>query len=602
MNSSTNSYCIHPYLYHRLLTREVMIGHIPLGGANPIRIQSMTNKPTADVTGTVKQIDELKRAGCDYVRITVPSIKNVDYVRQIKKQLKILHINTPIIADIHYNPAVAEAVVPLVAKVRINPGNFAEVRQESHNDITENEWRLNLERIEERLVPLIERCKKEGVAVRVGSNHGSLAERITNRYGNTPLGMTEAVMEYLEIFERHNFHNVVLSMKSSNVKVMIYAYRLLVNRMMENDMHYPLHLGVTEAGCGIEGRIKSAVGIGTLLEDGLGDTIRVSLTENPVNEVPVAKTIIKRFAERKITRQNYKEKLPVPYSPFTYIKRKPNAVAGIGGNNPVAVASESIEPSNKQQIPDLFVVRNAENTIINLLTTNNTNNTKLNVITLPEEARNAPLNSIIHIASNKVDRDALIHILKNRPDIIIMLISPNIAHPGDIRKIMAVLKENKLFNPVLLHIKSENGAEAVIHSAITAGSFFVDGLLNGLFVENENSVLPWLILQATGSRITATEIISCPSCGRTRFDIEKVVASIKAKTKNLVGLKIAVMGCVVNGPGEMADADYGYVGSGNGKVVLYKEKKVVMKNVDEVNAVDKLIALIKNDGNWKEIS
>ncbi len=598
MNSSTNSYCIHPYLYHRLLTKEVMIGHIALGGDNPIRIQSMTNKPTADVTGTVKQIDELKRAGCDYVRITVPSIKDVDYVRQIKKQLKILHINTPIIADIHYNPAVAEAVVPLVAKVRINPGNFAEVRQESHSDITENEWRLNLERIEERLFPLIERCKKEGVAVRVGSNHGSLAERITNRYGNTPLGMTEAVMEYLEIFERHNFHNVVLSMKSSNVKVMIYAYRLLVNRMMENDMHYPLHLGVTEAGCGIEGRIKSAVGIGTLLEDGLGDTIRVSLTENPVNEVPVAKKIIKRFAERKITKQSYKEELPVPYSPFTYIKRKTNAVAGIGGNNPVAVASESIEPSNKQQIPDLFVVRSTENSIASFITKYNA---KLPVISSPEEVTNAPPNSIIHIISNSIDRDALINVLKNRPDIIVMLKSHNKEHPGDIRKTMALLKNNNLFNPVLLHIKSENGAEAEIHSAITAGSFFVDGLLNGLFVENENSVLPWLILQATGSRITATEIISCPSCGRTRFDIEKVVASIKAKTKNLVGLKIAVMGCIVNGPGEMADADYGYVGSGNGKVVLYKEKKVVMKNVDEGNAVDKLIALIKNDGNWKEI-
>ena len=638
-----NQYCKSLNKYQRFKSREVYIGDIPLGYNHPIRTQSMTTTNTMDIKSTVEQSIRIANEGSDYVRITAPSVKEAKALQEIKKCLRGKGYKIPLIADIHFTPKAALEAAQIVEKVRINPGNYADNKKFKVFEFTDDEYENELQRIYDRFSPLVKICKENGTAMRIGTNHGSLSDRIMNRYGDTPLGMVESALEFLRICEDHNYFNIVLSMKSSNPIIMVQAYRLLVNKMMKENMFYPLHLGVTEAGEGMEGRIKSSVGIGSLLEDGLGDTIRVSLTEDPEFEIPIAKKIVSRYDDRhnhkKINNLNDNT-----LNPFTYSKRKTFKILNIGKDNvPIVITDLSgfdkidnellelcgfsyLNKIDKWSLSDfasdyIYVGKNDLDVELPL---------QLKVIrdfeiwkdfkdrkniypkmNIQQYLRNSNFGSLIFLEINSNDKltSDIINLIKNDERIVLILTTNNLHGMVEQRNFICKLINNKVKNPVILSRNYDNSdlEKFQIDASIDFGGLLIDGLGDGLFVRNSrvDSVkdindLSYEILQSTRTRITKTDFISCPSCGRTQFDLMTTTAMVREKTSHLKGLKIAIMGCIVNGPGEMADADYGYVGTGLEKISLYKGHDVIKRGIPSENSVEELINLIKKYGDWVE--
>ena len=567
--------------YHRIITREVNIGGVPVGGNHPIRVQSMTSTDTMDTEATIAQSIRMIEAGCEYVRITVPGIKEAENLKLIKQGLRDRGYRTPLIADVHFNPRVAELAAQYVEKVRINPGNYTD-RNTGKIEFTASEYQAEIDKIRDRLQPLIAICKTHGTTLRIGSNHGSLSERIMSRYGDTPMGMAIAAMEFINICEDFDFRDLVISMKSSNTRVMIEATRLIVALMQNNGECYPLHLGVTEAGDAAEGRVKSATGICSLLEDGVGDTVRVSLTEDPEKEIPVALLMTSRYNNR--INFEAKDQVKLNIDPFTFLKRKSRVSGTIGGNNlPVVISSfpEALDATFK---PDFVEPDSPEDQIPlfnRFITLEQPELPTPELLTLAMKSHNAVL------VAKGIDNDA----------------------PKWFRNVFNTLKSMNDNIPVILkRCYTTSDSEAfLIQSAADMGTLFSDGLGDGIWLEAVQPEIRGIvvetafsILQATRSRVSQTEFIACPSCGRTQYNIQEALGSVKAATRHLKGLKIAVMGCIVNGLGEMADADYGYVGAGKGKVSLFRGKELVVKNIDQDEAVQKLVDLIKSDGKWFE--
>lgn len=639
------SHCLSLTKYLRFKTREVKVGNQKIGGNQPILLQSMTTTDTMNTEATVAQSKRMIEAGCELVRITAPSKKEAENLKEIKNELRALGYDTPLVADIHFTPNAAELAAQYVEKVRVNPGNYADKKKFENIEYTDETYQSELNRIEERFTPLVLICKENGVAMRIGTNHGSLSDRILSRYGDTPLGMVESAFEFLRICRKHDYHSIVLSMKASNTLVMVQAYRLLVAKMREENMDYPLHLGVTEAGDGEDGRIKSAVGIGALLEDGLGDTIRVSLTEEPEFEIPVAKKLAEKFRGRE-GHQVIKEVENNPIDFFGF-KRRDSVQLGNVGNHQVPVVvgdlSRHLElkpslffpfgynysvPLDKWNLSDQavdYVYIGSQNldfeipgtlSILQDYKVWKSNPSKERHFPLLKEAEFLELKEPISINFFvKLDAKSTIenkHIQKQLADnktAIVVLTTSNSHGMAEQRRAMIELLNLKLMNPVIFKRNYLNlDAERFqIHASSDIGALFIDGLGDGLWIDAENcggakliSSTSFGILQACRARISKTEYISCPSCGRTLFDLQETTAKIRAVTSHLKGIKIGIMGCIVNGPGEMADADYGYVGTGPGKITLYKEKTVVRKNVPEAEAVEALIQLIEENGDWVE--
>jgi (E)-4-hydroxy-3-methylbut-2-enyl-diphosphate synthase len=615
-----------------------MVGSIGFGGDNPIRVQSMTITNTMDTIATVEESIRMIVAGCELVRITAPSKKEAENLQNIKEELNKRGYFTPIVADIHFTPNAAEIAARIVEKVRINPGNYADKKKFEELEYTDESYIAELKRIKEKFTPLIRICKEHGTAMRIGTNHGSLSDRILSRYGDTPKGMVESAMEFLRICREEDYHDIILSMKASNTRVMVQAYRLLVAEMIKEEMNYPLHLGVTEAGEGEDGRIKSAVGIGTLLADGLGDTIRVSLTEAPEFELPVAKNLLSHFNELE-NHDEIKKITKNPLHSFDYKKRNTKEVLNIGGGNvPIvmvdfclkekitpasffALGSNYSVPLDKWHISDMaadyvfvgnhnidFEVPGTLGVIYNykkwqehkkgypLLTVNNY---------LDEEILSDKLN-FIYVCLSELDKE-LFTKLKIDNTAVLLIDTYNRNGLAEQRKLFTELINNDIKTPVIIGRAYADLSEEQLQlsASIDFGALLLDGLGDGLFIAPENcgsdqsiNSLAFGILQATRTRISKTEYISCPSCGRTLFDLQETTAKIRKVTDHLKGIKIGIMGCIVNGPGEMADADYGYVGTRPGKITLYKERNVVKKNIDEIEAVGALIDLIKENGDW----
>ncbi|MDB5139736.1 MAG: 1-hydroxy-2-methyl-2-(E)-butenyl 4-diphosphate synthase [Mucilaginibacter sp.] len=660
-------YCNSLTEYSRFVTREVAIGDVPMGGNNPIRIQSMTTTDTMDTIGTVEQSIRMVDAGCEYVRITAPSIKEAQNLAEIKKQLRQRGYTVPLVADIHFTPNAAEVAARIVEKVRVNPGNYADKKKFDQIDYTDVEYQGELERIYQKFAPLVKICKEYGTAMRIGTNHGSLSDRIMSRYGDTPQGMVESAMEFMRMCETLNYYNLVISMKSSNPQVMVQAYRLLVETMVAEGMNYPLHLGVTEAGDGEDGRIKSAVGIGTLLEDGLGDTVRVSLTEEPEAEAPVAIALVERYVNRAKAKSGKNHgpwtmdhgQKSSTHAPYEYKRRHTyEANAFIGGHmvprvvidlshknlkdpavlkdagylySPVQdkynMAEQSVDfvyladqlpsfnfPGNLKQLYNYQTwLKLADKTMCHP------------VFTLQEyvtsENRPSALN-LVRIKHADIETEEFASLPFDHS--LVFVLETNELHGmADQRSFFFKLEELGLEVPVI--IKRDYSFETInqkvsptggdlegaatnlqLYAATDLGALLVDGFGDGVWIDApgiETKVITstaFGILQATRSRISKTEYISCPSCGRTLFDLMVTTQMIRSRTSHLKGLKIGIMGCIVNGPGEMADADYGYVGSGTDKVTLYRGKEAVKKNISSANALDELIGIIKDDGNWVE--
>ena len=619
-----------------------MVGNIGIGGNNPIRIQSMTTTDTMDTIATVEQSIRMIDAGCEIVRITAPSKKEAENLANIKAELIKRGYNTPLVADIHFTPNAAEIAAKIVEKVRINPGNYADKKKFEEIEYTDDSYKNELARIRERFIPLVKICKEHGTAMRIGTNHGSLSDRIMSRYGDSPLGMVESAMEFLRICREFDYHHIVLSMKASNTLIVVQAYRLLVSKMIAEDMNYPLHLGVTEAGDGEDGRIKSAIGIGTLLEDGLGDTIRVSLTEEPEFEIPVAQDLVKRY-EKRSGHDKIEEITKNPLTPFEYNKRQTNEVLNIGGKNvPVVIhdfcAKEKITPASffalgynysvpldKWNLSDMacdyvflgnkildFEVPGTLGLIYNYKTWLNHQEKGYPFLSVKEYLESAELSgkmNIVYVTLPELSTE-LINKLKTDVTATLMIDTYNKHGMAEQRRIFIELINNNCTTPVIIGraYGEITPNEMQLYASTDMGALLVDGLGDGVFIAAENcgsdkmiNDTAFGILQATRTRISKTEYISCPSCGRTLFDLQETTAKIRAVTSHLKGVKIGIMGCIVNGPGEMADADYGYVGTGIGKITLYKEKNVVRKNIPETEAVDALIHLIKEHGDWVEM-
>jgi (E)-4-hydroxy-3-methylbut-2-enyl-diphosphate synthase len=665
-------YCNSLTEYSRFVTREVNIGDVPMGGNNPIRIQSMTTTDTMDTIGTVEQSIRMVDAGCEYVRITAPSIKEAQNLAEIKKQLRARGYTVPLVADIHFTPNAAEVAARIVEKVRVNPGNYADKKKFDQIDYTDLEYQGELERIFQKFTPLVKVCKEYGTAMRIGTNHGSLSDRIMSRYGDTPQGMVESAMEFMRMCEQLNFYNLVISMKSSNPQVMVQAYRLLVETMVAEGMNYPLHLGVTEAGDGEDGRIKSAVGIGTLLEDGLGDTVRVSLTEEPEAEAPVAIELVRRYTERKSLTPNpspgergFEEKvsptggdLEGAHSPYFYKKRETyEANAFIGGH----LVPRVVVDLSKKNLKDPAVLNEAGYLYSPLLDKYNMAEQSVDFVYLADELPSFTLPGNLKQLYNynawqkladktnchpvftlqeyigDVDRSSKLNLVRLKPadidsdafgsiqldnSLVLVLETDALHGMAEQRSFFFKMEELGLDVPVIVKRSYlfESGSEADLKSQISdltsklqlyastdLGALLVDGFGDGIWIDaselptNVITSTAFGILQATRSRISKTEYISCPSCGRTLFDLMVTTQMIRSRTSHLKGLKIGIMGCIVNGPGEMADADYGYVGSGTDKITLYRGKEAVKKNISSANALDELINIIKGDGNWIDV-
>lgn len=643
-------YCNSLSSYSRRKTIEVRIGDIPLGADHPIRLQSMTTVDTMDTRGSVEQIKRMVEAGCEYVRITAPSLKEAQNLQQIKQELVKCGIEVPLIADIHFTPNAAELAARLVDKVRINPGNYADKKKFQVIEYSEESYQQELDRIRQRFTPLVQICKEYGTAMRIGTNHGSLSDRIMSRYGDTPLGMVESALEFLRICEDLSYQQIVLSMKASNPQVMVQAYRLLVNRLEAEGLQpYPLHLGVTEAGEGEDGRIKSALGIGSLLEDGLGDTVRVSLTEEPEYEVPVARKLVDRYQNRA----GHDQIMPVdqiPIDPFSYKRRNTHQVENFGDANvPRVIADLShlkeisyadlrsighfyLPELDKWSMNDMgadyiytgprpvqFMLPNGLREIVDYAVWHQKKHLNqyplLTVDELSEEKQRHPrMNFIRMSADDLIDIDKV----KQYPDLVVWLETENEHARAHMRRFAFELMSREVTHPLVL-ARSYRGLSLEtlqLQAATDIGALLIDGIGDGIFLgddhgrdESKDAVLSALtnynqtaftILQAARTRMTKTEYISCPSCGRTLFDLQETTAMIRKRTDHLKGVKIGIMGCIVNGPGEMADADYGYVGSGKGKITLYKGQEVIKRGVPTEHAVDELIEIIKADGQWIE--
>ena len=672
-------YCESLTEYKRLKTREVNIGGLLTGNFHPIRLQTMTTTDTMDTLATVEQSVRCIEAGAEMVRITAPSKKEAENLLNIKNELRKRGYQTPLVADIHFTPNAAEIAARIIEKVRVNPGNYIDKKKFEFIEYTDSAYTAEIERIQQRFTPLVKICREYGTAMRIGTNHGSLSDRIMSRYGDTPMGMVESAMEFLRIARYENYHNIVLSMKASNPQVMVQAYRLLVRQMTDEfNECYPLHLGVTEAGDGEDGRVKSAIGIGTLLEDGIGDTIRVSLTEDSEFEIPVCRDIVKRYHAASLTTHHIPLTThPLPlnthYSPFRYKRRETFVVNHIGGRHvPVVVADLSKageittatlqrigysydKASDKWNISDMaadyIFYEGAElpfalpGTLKVILPAKNwmgcSDKEKYYPLFSFEEYLNATgqnKSTILNVVmadcfnegdafdENKPDK------IKDDPTVVLALSSTNKNAMQSVRRMFMELLQKDIRNPAILITGSnwQTPDEHLIHFATETGALFLDGFGDGIclgmsagsyalisnsygqlnasgrnYVDNKSpeqfiNSTAFSILQATRTRISKTEYISCPSCGRTLFDLQETTARIRAVTNHLKGVKIAIMGCIVNGPGEMADADFGYVGSGPGKITLYKGKEVVKRSVDSNIAVEELIKLLKESDAWVE--
>jgi (E)-4-hydroxy-3-methylbut-2-enyl-diphosphate synthase len=648
-------YCISLTEYSRYKTREVFIGDIPLGGNNPIRIQSMTTTNTMDTKATVEQTIRMVDSGCEYVRITAPSKLEAQNLEEIKNELRKRGYKVPLIADIHFTPNAAEIAARIVEKVRINPGNYIDRKKFQSIEYTDYEYNSEIEKIRERFSPLVKICKEYGTAMRIGTNHGSLSDRIMSRYGDTPLGMVESALEFVRICEEQNYYNIILSMKASNPKIMVQAYRLLIQKMELEGMNYPLHIGVTEAGGGEDGRIKSAAGIGTLLEDGIGDTVRVSLTEDPEFEGPVAIQLVGRYNNRS-RHINIKPVDEIPYDPYNYLKRPTFEVYNIGGQNVPRVITDFGKSGVKDHsdlsavgysynpeldkwnmsdgAPDLiylgenepkFDLPNGLRAVYDykfwLDKTNKSESFPL--LTAAQYSEKNEKSEILNLIKGDINTltDKLLELIKNDKTAVIVLETDNLHGMPEQRRVIIDLLSQKIDNPVIIkrNYKNINFDELRLFAATDLGGLLIDGFGDGVWADVSdmnglNSQIPPVkpnettetvvnrilfgILQAVRTRISKTEYIACPSCGRTLFDLQETTETIRKRTEHLKGVKIAIMGCIVNGPGEMADADYGYVGSGVGKITLYKGKEVVRRNIPSKDAVDNLIEIIKEDGNW----
>jgi (E)-4-hydroxy-3-methylbut-2-enyl-diphosphate synthase len=658
--------------YKRIHTRSVKVGNLMIGGGNPVRVQTMTTTDTMDTDATVAQIIRCIEAGAELVRVTAPSKKEAENLANIKAILHSKGYTTPLVADIHFTPNAAEIAARIVEKVRVNPGNYVDKKKFEQIDYTDAEYVEEIERIRERFTPLVLICKEHGTAMRIGTNHGSLSDRIMSRYGDTAIGMVESAMEFLRIARSLDYHQIILSMKSSNPQVMVQAYRLLIQQMQQefNEL-YPLHLGVTEAGDGEDGRIKSAIGIGTLLEDGIGDTIRVSLTEDPELEIPVCLDLVKRYQHASATNQDMVPVLAqLPYSPFEYTRRSTTAVKNIGGKQvPVVIADLShltnIKTSDLVAIgytydatTDKWTISDAAADYVFIGQTPLDFNLPgtLSIVASPAvcalanntekyhpimdavaytamDAKHPQLNFVqIDCYSDRqpIAEELLLQIAKD-PTVVLCLSSQCANAMQAVRRMAIQLMQLDIRQPIILVTDSQwkTTDEHLIHFAIETGALLLEGIGDGICLGlskaaydasvngsnvsgrnyfNNSSIEQLLnttafgILQATRTRISKTEYISCPSCGRTLFELQETTAKIRAVTNHLKGLKIAIMGCIVNGPGEMADADFGYVGSGVGKITLYKGKEVMKRNIDSNVAVDELIILLKEHNAWIEPS
>jgi|UniRef100_UPI00404A1737 (E)-4-hydroxy-3-methylbut-2-enyl-diphosphate synthase len=701
----SGKYCNSLDTFSRFLTREVTIGHIPMGANNPIRIQSMTTTDTMDTIGTVEQTIRMVDAGCEYVRITAPSVKEAKNLALIKKELMVRGYDVPLIADIHFTPNAAEEAARIVEKVRINPGNYADKKRFENFEYTTTEYNAELERIYKKFSPLVKVCKEYGTAMRIGTNHGSLSDRIMSHYGDTPRGMVESAMEFMRMCEDLNYYNLVISMKSSNPQVMVQAYRLLVETMVKEGMNYPLHLGVTEAGDGEDGRIKSAVGIGALLEDGLGDTIRVSLTEDPEFEAPVAISLADRYKERELSVISYqlsdnKKELSVDsyqlsdkkkqqttdkrqrttdnrpqtsdlssqttdnrqqttekrqqttgtHNPYEYERRHTAELnTFIGGHQVPRVVIDI----SKKNLKDPSILADVGYLYSSLLDKYNMAEQSTDFVYLADELPSFsfpgnlkqlynystwkslldksnchPFYSLEEFISSK-DHDLALNLVSiSNQDVdselfkqltidntlVFVLETHAICGLQDQRNVFFKLMNMGLEIPVIIKRKYSltdqnvtnlpKDSDFQLYAATDLGGLLLDGFGDGVWADASEIATKTIlstsfgILQATRSRISKTEYISCPSCGRTLFDLQITTQMIRSRTDHLKGLKIGIMGCIVNGPGEMADADYGYVGTGPGKITLYRGKEVVKKNVNTENALDELIGIIRGDGNW----
>ncbi|MBN8837516.1 MAG: (E)-4-hydroxy-3-methylbut-2-enyl-diphosphate synthase [Sphingobacteriia bacterium] len=669
-------YCNSLTEYKRLATREVKIGDLLLGNFHPIRVQTMVTTDTMDTVATVEQTIRCIEAGAELVRITAPSKKEAENLLHIKEALRKRGYNTPLVADIHFTPNAAEIAARIVEKVRVNPGNYVDKKKFEQIEYTNAEYAEEIDRIQEKFTPLIKICKEHGTAMRIGTNHGSLSDRIMSRYGDTPMGMVESAMEFLRIARYESFHNIVLSMKASNPQVMVQAYRLLIQQMMhEFNECYPLHLGVTEAGDGEDGRVKSAAGIGTLLEDGIGDTVRVSLTEDPELEIPVCRDLVKRYSANPNTPQTNATPTieKIPYSPFEYKRRETFAVGNIGGHHvPVVIADlskiEQLTPASLESVGYKYDASsdkwNISDTAADYIFTGHqvlpfALPGTLKVIVFPatwalaqDKEKYFPIFEAAGFIQAGYKSDSLnfvmmdcfsdntnindftyLNELANNPSVVLCLSSQRINAMQAVRRMLMELLNRSVNNPVVIITDSnwQTPDEHLIHYATEAGALLLDGFGDGVcfgmsrksyelavtgYTQNasgrnylqNNSTEQFInntafsILQATRTRISKTEYISCPSCGRTLFDLQETTAKIRSRTHHLKGVKIAIMGCIVNGPGEMADADFGYVGSGIGKITLYKGKEIVKRNIDSDIAVNELIALLKEHDAWVEPS
>ena len=608
--------------YSRRKANEVYVGATPMGGANPIRIQSMTNTVTMDTEACVEQAKRIIDAGGEYVRLTTQGVREAENMKNINIGLRSQGYNTPLVADVHFNPNVADVAALYAEKVRINPGNYVDPARTFKNlEYTDEEYAQEIQKIRERFVKFLNICKENHTAIRIGVNHGSLSDRIMSRYGDTPEGMVESCMEFLRICVEENFSNVVISIKASNTVVMVKTVRLLAEQMEKENMAFPLHLGVTEAGDGEDGRIKSALGIGALLADGLGDTIRVSLSEAPEAEIPVARKLVDYI----IKRENH------PYIPgaeaddFCYTnpsRRKTNAVGNIGGNNLPVVVSVRLNgnmdmneqfkpdyvycgqtlPENRRKDTGYIVDANVWNGEEGIYPAFNTQQ----IIGLHQIQSDIKFLFTTYMGLN----EEVTACLRLHPEVVIIAQSNHPNRLGEYRGLVHQLTKQGLNNPVIFfQMYEESSVEDLqIKSAADMGALIFDGLTDGILLYNNSSAITdtkldetaFGILQAGRVRTSKTEYISCPGCGRTLYDLESTIARIKAATSHLKGLKIGIMGCIVNGPGEMADADYGYVGAGRGKISLYKRKECIEKNIPEEQAVKKLIELIKANGDFHE--
>ena len=632
--------------YKRIKTIGVHIGKVMIGGRAPIVIQSMATADTMDTKKIINEIIRIKNAGAKLVRVTAPNLKAAENLENIKNLLEQKKHSIPLVADIHFTPKAAEIAARIVEKVRINPGNYIDRKKFDLKKYSDKEYKQELKRIEERFIPLIEICKKHQTALRIGTNHGSLSDRIVSQYGDNPKGMVESAFEFIRICEKENFDQIVISMKSSNPIIMTQAYRLLSQKMRDkNQKHYPLHLGVTEAGDGEEGRVKSAIGIGSLLADGIGDTIRVSLTEDSEKEIPVCKKIIQYFDFKKNDLASLKE-ISSPINLYEFSKRKTKSILNIGAENVPKIVLSSSNPILKESDLNPYQITKEKN--INKWQTQEfapdliflTQKTPFlyESIGIPfvlpyllwekeirfkkEEKSIFPyydsFKDFLEFSNKSKKGNFVVFSIEDlnllnsktektlKENLVILILKATKKHVSqEIRNVIFHLDKKKILNPIILFIthKDDNSERRILNSSLKAGPLLIDGLLDGLWMQEatpKDIKNGFNIFQATRSRISKPDYISCPSCGRTLFDLQEITAKIKSKTSHLKGVKIAIMGCIVNGPGEMADADFGYVGSGVGKITLYKKREIVKRNIPSEKAVDALINLLKENGAWIE--